>query len=136
MALERALGIKTRSVLLPNAAAWLTTMVIVMVGWVMFRSETIAHAVTMYSGMLGVHGVALTPETLLLMRSSEVLFLVLGCLLSVLPAASSTVLRRHRYAFRRPLSGLVATGGPILLFVLCAAALHARSESPFLYFQF
>ncbi|MGI1662646.1 MBOAT family O-acyltransferase [Palleronia sp. KMU-117] len=136
MAIERACGIKARGTILPGPVAWPVTMVLVMIGWVMFRAETVGHAVVVYGGMLGLHGIAPGPETMLLTRSSELLFLGVGCLLSVAPAG------RHLFAGRAiALRGGIALGAvsavaPVVLFLLCAVVLQARSDSPFLYFQF
>jgi alginate O-acetyltransferase complex protein AlgI len=136
MAIERACGIKTRGTIWPGPVAWALTMVLVMIGWVMFRAETVGHAFVVYGGVLGLHGIAPGPETMLLTRTSELLFLAVGCLLSVAPAAPKVssgggVALPGRAAF-----GALSTVAPVILFVLCAVVLQARSDSPFLYFQF
>jgi alginate O-acetyltransferase complex protein AlgI len=111
-------------------------MIFVLIGWVMFCVESVSQALLVYAGMLGANGLAPGPETMLLTRPSELLFLMLGCLLSVNPVAFFA--GRTKVPVRIPsvLSGTLTTASSLGLFLLCAVALHARSESPFLYFQF
>lgn len=136
MAVERALGIKTRETVWPRPVAWPFTMVLVLIGWVMFRAESVSQAFVVYAGMLGANGVALSPEVVLLTRPSELLFLTLGCILAVDPVALVSGRLRAPVAVPSLVSGALTTVSPLILFVLCTVVLHARSESPFLYFQF
>jgi alginate O-acetyltransferase complex protein AlgI len=136
MAVERAMGIKHRQTVWPKPVAWIFTMILVLIGWVMFRAETVSQAFVLYAGMVGAHGLAMSPEVALLTRPSEFVFLALGCVLSVGPL--TLLSGRLRAGARAPqaLAGAVAAVSPLVLLVLCTLALHARSESPFLYFQF
>jgi alginate O-acetyltransferase complex protein AlgI len=86
--------------------------------------------------MVGAHGLAMSPEVALLTRPSELVFLALGCVLSVSPL--TLLSGRMGAGARAPqaLAGAFAAVSPLVLLVLCTLALHARSESPFLYFQF
>ena len=136
MAIERALGIKTRATVWPQPIAWPFTMVLVLIGWVMFRAESVSQAFVVYAGMLGTNGLPLSPEMVLLTRPSELVFLVLGCILSVNPVALLAGRNGARPRIPSPLSGTLATASSLALFLLCTVVLHARSESPFLYFQF
>ena len=131
MALERALGSKHRTTVWPKAIAWPLTMTFVLIGWVMFRAETVGHAAGMYAGMFGLNGLAMTPETGLLMRPTEVICLLLGVALSVyrlVPVKRP----QNASAIWAPFAGSQA----IALFVLCTVVIQARGEAPFLYFQF
>lgn len=136
MAIERALGIKSRATVWPRPIAWPFTMTLVLIGWVMFRAESVTQALVLYAGMLGSNGVALSPETILLTRPSELAFLMLGCVLSVNPVALVGDRIKAPYIVPSALSGALATASSVLLFVMCTVVLHARSDSPFLYFQF
>ena len=135
MAIERALGIKDRGGVWPPVIAWPFTMCLVLIGWVMFRAESVPHAFTLYAGMLGSNGLALSPESVLLTRPSELLFLVAGCVLSVLPAWWPAQ-GAPREGLWLPVRNAMATTATLGLFLICSVVLHARSESPFLYFQF
>lgn len=126
MAIERALGAKTRDTVWPIAIAWPMTMMFVLIGWVMFRAETVVDALRMYSGMLGMHGVAMRPENLTLLRPTELMFLTAGILLSVAP----------RWDLRWIQSERVRSVQTACLLGICFVVIQARTDSPFLYFQF
>ncbi len=124
MAIERALGSKTRESVWPKAIAWPLTMVLVILGWVIFRAETLGGALTMYAGMAGANGLSMRPELIMLTQTTEVLFLLIGCALSIAPRLSMAA------------GQLVPTAQAAALSVFCLIVMQARTESPFLYFQF
>ena len=129
MALERALGIKGRRQLLPTVLAWPLTMVLVLIGWVMFRAESLGQALAIHAGMLGLNGVALRPETVVQTQTSELLFLALGVAL-VLPLPAL----RPRRPLRLPQTATAMMS--VALLGVSLMLMQARSDSPFLYFQF
>ncbi len=124
MAIERALGAKHRETVWPKAIAWPLTMVFVMLGWVIFRAETLSDAAAMYRGMVGANGVLMRPELVTLTTASELGFLLVGAAFSIAPRLVGP---------RLSLSPALQSA---LLSVLCFVALQARINSPFLYFQF
>jgi alginate O-acetyltransferase complex protein AlgI len=130
MAVERALGAKTRRSVWPKAIAWPLTMVLVLIGWVMFRAETVGHAAQVYAGMVGANGLAITAEMALLTRPTEVICLALGAVLALRPlwapfGPTMSAAFWPNLAVRS-----------LALFALCAVIIQARGEAPFLYFQF
>lgn len=131
MALERALGAKHKDTVWPRAFAWPLTMLFVLIGWVVFRAESVTHALLFYQGMLGLHGFEIRGENWLLMRPTEGLFLTLGVCLAVVPAWRADVRALPRALWQKS-QGLRTA----LLFLGCAAIMQARADSPFLYFQF
>ncbi len=124
MAIERALGAKHRQTVWPKTIAWPLTMVCVLLGWVVFRAETLADAGAMYAGMVGLHGVAMRPELITLTTVTELFFLALGTATSIAPRLP------------RPSLSMSPALQSALLSILCFVALQARTNSPFLYFQF
>ena len=124
MAIERAMGGKTKDTVWPSLIAWPLTMVFVVIGWVIFRAETLGQAIEMYKGMFGFYGAGIRPEVHILTAPSELLFLAIGLTIALAP----------RFELRMPNWGqaLQTTG----LTLLCLLVLQARTESPFLYFQF
>lgn len=127
MAIERALGSKHRETVWPRAIAWPLTLVLVMLGWVAFRAETLGQAGAVYVGMFGGHGIALRPEVQTLIAPTELICLAIGIVLSLAPGfADLTKLQRHSYPALRMAA----------LSLLCFVVLQARTDSPFLYFQF
>jgi hypothetical protein len=63
-------------------------------------------------------------------------FLGLGCVLSVSPLTLLSGRPGRGARATRALAGVFAAVSPLVLLVLSTLALHARRESPFLYFQF
>lgn len=128
MAIERAFGAKHRDTAWPSLIAWPLTMGFVLIGWVMFRAPTVSDALTVYGGMVGLNGVALSSETVFLNQPTEYLALIIGCFLSI----SSADPGRWTSRMQAPLTAI----SPVVLFAFCSIVLNARSHSPFLYFQF
>ncbi|KMW56566.1 putative poly(beta-D-mannuronate) O-acetylase [Candidatus Rhodobacter oscarellae] len=124
MALERALGAKTRASVWPSLVAWPLTMVLVILGWVVFRAESLGQAIEVYLGMFGAHGIPMRAEQLLLLAPTEALFLALGITISIAP--------RWRWPDPAWLPALRTAA----LSGLCLLVMQARTDSPFLYFQF
>jgi alginate O-acetyltransferase complex protein AlgI len=111
----------------PLLTGWLAvtrTMLLVMVGWVMFRAVDIGAAGRMFQGMLGLNGVAF---------SDPVVWQITPDRLGVLAAG---------IALTYAMPWLRAKGGAYLryllfpLFLWAVATLSAQSFTPFLYFQF
>ena len=125
LALERFFGAGMHARIFPQQIKWATTMLIVMVGWVMFRATSVSDAFTLYHGMLGGNGFAISAETVYLNQSLEFYALAIGCLLSVCG-------QQLKDFANRPMPAFV----PVAMLCLCTMLLQARSHSPFLYFQF
>lgn len=123
MAIERAFGIKGKRQVLPTAIAWPVTMVLVLIGWVIFRAASIGDAIAVYAGMLGLNGLEIRPEFLVQIQTTELLFLALG-LAVVVPKPD----------FALPQFAPVVSHA--FLLAVSITLMQARSDSPFLYFQF
>ncbi|MCG7493018.1 MBOAT family protein [Thalassobius sp. Cn5-15] len=135
MAIERAFGAKGRDTVWPRLIAWPLTLVFVLIGWVMFRAESIAQGFAIYGGMIGQNGWTISAEVALMTRPTEVICLILGAVLSVHPMwwpALRSLLPAATPPTHSGLAGLRA----LTLFALCAVIIQARGEAPFLYFQF
>ncbi len=144
MALERALGVKTRTSQMPEALRWAGTMVLVMLGWVVFRAESLTQAGAMYGGMLGQNGWMMSGEMMILLRPTEVIFTMIAMMI-VAQGFVRPQMRRKALSVRSKAQGNANGGQPafgmhslvsLALFALCFVVLQARSHSPFLYFQF
>jgi alginate O-acetyltransferase complex protein AlgI len=126
LAVERALGKRgvTRG---PVFVQRVVTFLLVLVGWVLFRCNTLEQAGAMFAGMLGLHGAGLS--------------LVAWVKDFYLPAVMLAVTAGIAWGFRnsweirwRMSLWLAAALGA--LFVLCVGVILVNSSSPFLYFQF
>jgi alginate O-acetyltransferase complex protein AlgI len=110
-------------------------MLLVIIGWVMFRAPSFDQALVMYEGMLGLNGMAgdydLWLETTGLMHAT----LVLAILLVVAPRLLKLLPRMD--AAQWVGGGTLAMRWVMMpLFALTVLKLTAASYSPFLYFQF
>ena len=116
---------------LPVILRHVYTMLIVILGFVLFNASTLAQAGSDLAAMFGFGALPLvTPHTLYCLRSFAIL-LAAGCLGSA-PVAKQAVLALEKKPF-----------GPVLILVLmlgallvCTAYLVDGSFSPFLYFRF
>lgn len=108
----------------------MTTLAFVMVGWTLFRAQSWSEAATIFSGLFGANGVALSPAMGAALRPVEILALVMGVGLVYLPK----VLRIDPAA-PQPGHGLRALSA-LPLFLFAVLVLQGRTVVPFLYFQF
>jgi alginate O-acetyltransferase complex protein AlgI len=117
------------------------TMLVVVVGWVLFRSATLREALSLYAGMIGLHGLGLSAALGWQIGGLELAVLALAGL-SVY--AGPWLARRFAPAPGAPgLPGSPAVAAPLAgrlavvpLFALALLRTAAESFSPFLYFQF
>jgi len=117
-----------------GALGWPVTMLLVIIGWVVFRAPTFEQALLMYQGMLGLNGFAADYDLLLKTSALAYATLAAGILLVIAPR-----LLQLDWSSRPRL----ATAGALSLrwlmmplFALTVLKLTAASYSPFLYFQF
>ena len=128
LAFERMLGARHGTTIWPPVLAWPITMVLVMIGWVLFRAETLMQAAAIYAGMLGQNGWAITSDQAWQIQNTELAALIVGGLICVLGAHIMTILRAAPTTIRA-----AGVGG---LMTLSCIALIEQTHSPFLYFQF
>lgn len=128
LAVERAMGAKSAATVWPRFVAWPITMIVVLIGWVVFRAETLTQAFAVYGGMAGLNGWALSADQAWQIQNSELLALAIGALISVQGPALLRLTQSTSESLRLT--------GDLALMTMAAAALVAQSHSPFLYFQF
>lgn len=124
LALERALGWQNGKSLL----RWGMTLVLVMLGWTLFRAVTLPDALAMYAGMIGLNGLSLTADVAWQITPLALTMLVVGWTLALTPVKEIFAAAQQRAVMRNA----IAT----TLFVVAVSRLAASSYSPFLYFQF
>ena len=124
LAIERMLG----GSIWPRFMAWPMTAIIVILGWVVFRAATFSDALTMYQGMAGVNGWAISLDQTWQIQSTEICALLIGAVISVWGPS----IRWSAKSIPQPLY-LCSIA---VLFVIASSSMIAQSYSPFLYFQF
>ena len=131
--LERATG-AGRSPDRPRGRRWqVSTIALVLLGWVFFRSPDLAYAVGFLRALLRP-GLALPPEVAMVLDPLVLAALVFGCLSVLIPAewVTGRQVENPRPAFNRALRvGLATVVLPVSILMVVASGF-----SPFLYFQF
>jgi alginate O-acetyltransferase complex protein AlgI len=138
LAVERALGVRVPPGTQPERFRphrWLLTFLIVILGWVMFRADSVGDAATLYAAMFRFDGAGLSDAYVAGVTRLQVATLALAF----------AVIGLRAWQTRAPAAPVAAAGGarPALaaalvlpLFALSVLKLSAQSYSPFLYFQF
>jgi alginate O-acetyltransferase complex protein AlgI len=146
LAIERAFGVKADTAAPFRPAAWLLTLLLVMLGWVMFRAPTVDQAFAMYRAMFSFDGSGLSELYAGGITTLQVatLALALGVILwrglgqrnwgqtTNSPLAQTAPDVSARISGLSPITVLAL----VPLFALSVLKLSAQSYSPFLYFQF
>ena len=109
---------------IPTVFQHIYTLLIVMVGWIFFASESFAHSANYIKLMF-------TPKSTPMYIYSWLVTILIG-MFAALPVAKNVYVRikNRKYVF------LLETVGCFLLLVFCTAALVNDSYNPFLYFRF
>ena len=124
LALERWLGERFGPSRWPGWLRLVKTLLLVVIGWVIFRAANMTEAVNMLSGMIGLNGIGFSPSVAWQITPDRIAVFILGW---VLVFAAPAIKRHANEAWRLML---------IPLFLWAVATLSAQAYSPFLYFQF
>lgn len=117
---------------IPVFLKWTVTMLIVVVGWVLFKSNNLKSAFEYLGIMFGLvqkHNV--TFEMAYFINKKTIIFLIIAIILST-PAISSWC-EQHRLKIKFE---LINTIGIATLFIICILFIVNSTYSPFIYFQF
>jgi alginate O-acetyltransferase complex protein AlgI len=134
LVIERVSGIARWPDTRLNAPRRTVTLVLVVLGWVLFRAGTLGDAGRVYGAMLPRHFGTLTPAVQSALSRESELALIVGLLTCLLPP--SLVL--GRVVLEGGWSGLplAARVGALVFLPVAAISVAAGSFSPFLYFRF
>lgn len=132
LAIEKALGVNTKGEGL-NVFKWALTLLLVMIGWVIFRADNVSSAFTLYDAMFINHGFELSVVYASSITSLQVAMLGIALALIVIRGLLTKV------TFFRTFHAEFSAGFATVLlplFILSIFKLSAQSYSAFLYFQF
>lgn len=135
LAIEAELKQKKR----PTMSHWVTipgTILLVMIGWVMFRADHVQDAFRMYKGMLGLNGFGISDTLAWQLRPSVLLTMLLAAIIVYVAPWWNQRMGDMGGKLLRPTPVVLATLLLLPLFVLAIMKLSAQSYTPFLYFQF
>lgn len=124
LALERYWEQRFGKPLLPAWLGVIKTMLLVIIGWVMFRAADIAGAGRMFAGMAGVNGMAFSPSVEWQVTPDRLVVLAVG----IAMVYAMPWLKRRGGSYGRYFI--------VPLFLWAVATLSSQSFTPFLYFQF
>jgi len=127
LALERLLGKRGWWVWAPVALQRVFTFLLVLVGWVFFRAESVSQAVAVLKGMAGLHGVDAGLVAVLGESPLAIILLVVTGGIAFIAPNSWEIRWRANVVFFLWLG---------VLFVLSVFTIMVNTASPFLYFQF
>ena len=120
---------------MPGVLRRIYTLLIVMIGFILFNAANLKEALTDIGGLVGIGGVPLvSAETLYYLRSYAVV-LVLG-IVGATPLVKNTA---NKLCAGKVTGRIMAIAEPIVLIALlalCTAYLVDGSFNPFLYFRF
>jgi alginate O-acetyltransferase complex protein AlgI len=110
---------------LPKPLAWASTMLFLMLTWILFRSASFSASLAMLRSIAGLHGLA-TPA----LSNEQAAALVVGCVAAVAGPVS------HRFALSllRPAPWIAVPAGILLSWLLLL--IGGRLPNVFIYFQF
>jgi len=136
LAIERYLGAKgdllSTERVIKRVLLTAGTFILVLLGWVLFRSENISSAGQFYAGMFGANGFALSDLLAWQIQGLAVVALVIGYIIVFFVPYVEHISGVKISQSNNPILHSVV----ILLFIAAVIKLSAQSYSPFLYFQF
>ncbi len=110
------------------------TLIIVMIGWVFFRAETLPEAMTFLKAMAGLTGAAPTTYTVSWYLTPELWLALAAGAIGSSPWAPTLAARLEKAnTWGMP---LVNTAALLALLVLSVMSMAARTYNPFIYFRF
>jgi alginate O-acetyltransferase complex protein AlgI len=117
------------------------TMLVVMIGWVFFRADTLSGAVAFLKAMAGLTTAAPTPYTIQWYLTSELWIALVGGAIGSTPWLPALAARVDRAArAERPAvawsASLVSTAMLMALLVASIMQMAANTYNPFIYFRF
>ena len=134
LALERV-GLKRVLDRAPAPIAWAYALLVVMIGWVLFRAPSLGTAVQVWRGMAGLNGAAggLGPDLARVWAPGLPVLMAAGLFLSIF---SLRALRRPGPARAPARGGVLDSGAVLALLALSILAVAGSGYSPFLYYRF
>jgi len=127
LAIERLLGVKVDGSSF-NIFRWLFTLLLVTLGWVVFRADSLSSAIAVYSGLLNLNDLALSSAMQAVSGNLELVMLAVAWVVIIVRGLKDRI---DLSLFTSP-----AKAALLPVFAVAVLKLSAQSHSPFLYFQF
>ena len=131
LVIEKFTGLHKKTGKILIVFKWLYTILFVVLGWVIFRAETIGDALYYLGSMFGLMGNTFADGMFIGWFTQNTIILSIG---AVLCTPLFRILSKKTK--NNNLIGFVKTGALICLFVLSVSSLVSSSYNPFIYFNF
>jgi alginate O-acetyltransferase complex protein AlgI len=117
---------------IPQFLSWPYAIVAVMIGWVFFRADSLAAALSYLAAMFSP-ALATVPghQALSIMTSDKIVFLLLGIAIALLPRERFFAFARRRYEFAP-----AASFASLVVAFVAVTMMSVNGFSPFIYFRF
>lgn len=139
LVLER-LGLRRMIERLPRVLQHVYTLLVVMVGWVLFATESFSQSMVLLQSMVGFAPAQHSSLMLQEWWSRDVLVALLAGVLFSAPVYAKLrgTLRRWAggYLFRMAVCETLKVGAVVAIFLFCAMSLASGTHNPFIYFRF
>ena len=133
LVVEKLTGLDRRkSKPLGNVFRWFYTIIFVILGWVIFRADTLSDAWNYIGVMFGVNGVGFCNSVVLENIINTWIYLLFAILFST-PIALKI---KEKFNCDKPVLQILKVVLIILLFVFSFASVTSSSHNPFIYFNF
>ena len=134
LVVERLSGLRDLSQNQYRLIRRLVTLLIVMVGWVLFRSENLSQAIEFLTAMFTLSDLPISYELSRALNYRNILFLMAGLPVFFLPADVSLI--KNILERKDPVPVLAGVLLILLLLPYCAALIVGGASSPFIYYRF
>jgi alginate O-acetyltransferase complex protein AlgI len=112
-------------------AGWAITIFLVMIGWVLFRSDSIVHALGHLEAMFAFRRTAVSAyDVWFFLTPNQILFLMAGVFFSLAP------LRLPDWTTSSSLQQGLVSAGSLVCFAYSLTLIAANGFNPFIYFRF
>jgi alginate O-acetyltransferase complex protein AlgI len=116
---------------LSGLVGWSVTIFLVMIGWVFFRSDSLAHALGHLEAMFAFQRTAVSPLNVwTFLTPNQIVFLIAGVFFALAP------LRLPDWATSSPLRQGLVSAGSLACFAYSLTLIAANGFNPFIYFRF
>lgn len=115
-------------------------LLVIIIGWVIFRTDTYTHFIGFMKAMFGLNQVDTLYQTMNFMGNDILIAMIFGILFSV---QLNVLLKNHvigsqkwEYIFNLSTTKILQSTAIMALFILAIARLSSTTHNPFLYFRF
>ena len=116
----------------PTMVRWMYMILVVMIGFVIFRSDSFSQSVTMIQSMF-----VFVPSSVQTLKELMMVWTPWSVIMFAISVIASTpIAQMLRLKLKEKISQSFSYGMALVLWILCLASLAANTYNPFIYFRF